>query len=209
MSADEYFHFENLRGNFTDVRSTSEFIELLSSKFSVNLVGEKDIESEDFFRAAKQLLNHIKLSFETISKYKSSEYTSKKFSEIFKDKSLNMSQNDERAGGQESLVKDKEWYVFNANYGTSEEKAFVEFFAGRVGELKDKFSEIYLVRNERELKIYDESGHAFEPDFLLFCKDMSGNELNYQVFIEPKGDGFIANDPHSCERSVEILNISP
>ena len=61
-------------------------------------------------------------------------------------------------------------------------------------EIKKKYNEIYLVRNEQELKIYNEDGRAFEPDFLLFCKDRSGDEINFQIFIEPKGDGYIAND---------------
>lgn len=194
MSADSYFHFENLRQNFPDLNASREFIELLNSKFTVNFVGDKEIQNEDLFKAARELLEYIKSSFEAKSKYKSGEFKSKKFKEIFKDKILNIARDDERAIGQESVVGNKNWYVFNANYGTSEEKAFVEFFSKQMDDIKDKFSEIYLVRNERELKIYDENGRAFEPDFLVFCKDIHGNKLNYQVFIEPKGDGFIAND---------------
>lgn len=194
MSCDEYFHFENLRQNVKDIKSTSEFLEHINSNFEVNFIGEAKIENTDFFMAAKELLEHIKSSLEDISKYKSSDYESKKFKDVFKDKILNIAKNDERANEQENIVKNSDWYIFNANYGTSEEKAFVEFFSKQIKEIEEKFSEIYLVRNERELKIYDEKGNAFEPDFLLFCKDTGGNELNYQVFIEPKGDGFIAND---------------
>ena len=86
------------------------------------------------------------------------------------------------------------WYVYNANYGTSEEKKFVELFQRRFEGLKEKFTNIYLIRNEREIKIIDKLGRAFEPDFVLFCKQKKGKELTYQVFIEPKGAHLIAND---------------
>lgn len=85
-------------------------------------------------------------------------------------------------------------YAYNANYGTSEEKQFVELFDRRFEGLSQKFENIYLLRNERELKIFDKQGRAFEPDFLLFCKQREGQHITFQVFIEPKGDGFIAND---------------
>ena len=50
------------------------------------------------------------------------------------------------------------------------------------------------MRNEREIKIFDDFGRAFEPDFLLFCKQRDKEDLIFQVFIEPKGQHLIAND---------------
>ncbi|MBK9486946.1 MAG: hypothetical protein IPO01_17725 [Chitinophagaceae bacterium] len=91
-------------------------------------------------------------------------------------------------------MSEPEWYVYNANYGTTEEKAFVAMFARRFENLGQKFKNIYLIRNEREIKVIDKLGRAFEPDFILFCKQKKEKELIYQVFIEPKGNGFIAND---------------
>ncbi|MFT5634275.1 MAG: type III restriction enzyme [Rubritalea sp.] len=99
-----------------------------------------------------------------------------------------MNKDSERADGQESFVLEEPWYAYNANYGTSEEKSFVELFARRFEGLKEKFENIYLLRNEREIKIYDKLGRAFEPDFLLFCKQRKDEQLTYQVFIEPKGE---------------------
>ena len=50
------------------------------------------------------------------------------------------------------------------------------------------FKKIYLVRNERQLKIYNfKDGQAFEPDYLLFLVDKKGKKLTYQLFLEPKG----------------------
>ena len=60
-------------------------------------------------------------------------------------------------------------------------------FKKRIDVFSNKFTDIYLIRNERELKIIDKQGRAFEPDFVLFCKQKEDKELTYQVFIEPKG----------------------
>jgi type III restriction enzyme len=44
------------------------------------------------------------------------------------------------------------------------------------------------------VKIFDTIGRAFEPDFLLFCKQIEGDNQTYQVFIEPKGNHLISTD---------------
>jgi len=89
------------------------------------------------------------------------------------------------------------WYAFDDCYGTSEEKHLVKYMEALYPKLKTKYEEIYLVRNEREIKIYDfDSGDGFEPDFLLFMQlKMDENRYdNIQIFIEPKGGHLIAND---------------
>ena len=61
--------------------------------------------------------------------------------------------------------------------------------------LREKNDGIYLIRNERHFKIYAFSdGQAFEPDFVLFLKEKSGELLTYQLFIEPKGKHLKEND---------------
>ena len=67
-------------------------------------------------------------------------------------------------------------------------------FARHFESLGQKFKNIYLIRNEREIKIIDKLGRAFEPDFILFCKQKKDKELTYQVFIEPKGAHLVAHD---------------
>jgi len=113
---------------------------------------------------------------------------------VFRNKEIKVYKDSERADGQENLVAKESWYAYNANYGTSEEKKFVELFAMRFEGLNQKFEKIYLIRNEREIKIYDKRGRAFEPDFLLFCKQRDEEQMTYQVFIEPKGKHLIGYD---------------
>lgn len=93
-------------------------------------------------------------------------------------------------------LKDHDWYMYDENYGTSEEKYFVQFVRYAMSELKKKYSDIYLLRNERVFKIYRFSdGKAFEPDFVLFLSEKGTNKaMSLQLFIESKGKRWIKND---------------
>ena len=89
-------------------------------------------------------------------------------------------------------VEKADWYVFDENYGTSEEKYFIKYIEQSIKILEEKYTDIYLLRNEKLFKIYDfKDGSAFEPDFVLFMKEKkTDKKLSYQLFIEPKGDQF-------------------
>lgn len=84
-----------------------------------------------------------------------------------------------------------DWYAFEDCFGTSEEKQLVKYMYSIYPKLKEKYEDIYLVRNERQVRIYDfEQGRGFEPDYLLFVRRKGENERfeNIQIFIEPKGN---------------------
>lgn len=93
-------------------------------------------------------------------------------------------------------LSDKEWFVYNDNYGTTEEKKFVSYFATKVNELKQTYEEVYLIRNERNLHIYSfEDGARFEPDYILLLKRKDGSQIEQQqIFIEPKGAHLLKQD---------------
>jgi type III restriction enzyme len=97
------------------------------------------------------------------------------------------------ANETEQFLKNKECYVFDVNYGTDQEKACVEFVDSVMNELNENFDEIFLIRNEQFFKIYSEEGKAFAPDFVLFMKCKNKDLINYQLFIEPKGEHLIPN----------------
>ena len=60
--------------------------------------------------------------------------------------------------------------------------------ARHIEKLKAKYESIYLLRNEGHFAIYDFlKGRTFQPDFVLFLRERSGEELTYQLFMEPKG----------------------
>lgn len=93
-------------------------------------------------------------------------------------------------------VTDKDWYVFNNNYGTTEEKSFIKYFATKIDLLRKKFDKIFVLRNEKQVKVYSfENGDAFEPDFiLLLIKENQPKNLYLNVFVEPKGTHLLDTD---------------
>ena len=194
LSQNPFFYFDSLEKPFPNVGSLSNFIESEAylNSLEITFYGSKlrieNITNTDYLLAIQALLQEIESDIKSNStEYESSDYINEYVHRIFKDKEIKVYKDSERADGQELLVANEPWYVFNANYGTSEEKSFVEMFARRFESLNQKYKDIYLIRNERELKIFDKLGRAFEPDFILFCKQKKDEEFVYQVFIEPKG----------------------
>lgn len=195
LSQNPFFYFDSLSHYFPSVGSLSNFIDStdflagLEITFSGTANRLKEINHFDYLQALNGLLQSIEADIKSNSTdYEGSDYIKEPIHKVFKDKEIKVYKDSERADGQETLVANEPWYVYNANYGTSEEKKFVELFSRRFEGLNQKFENIYLIRNEREIKIFDKLGRAFEPDFLLFCRQLRGEQLTYQVFIEPKGD---------------------
>lgn len=201
LAQNPYFYFDSLERFLPNVESLSNFIDSkdylggLEITFNASKTRLADISNHDFLLAIQGLLQSIEMEIKSnLTEFEGSDYIKEYVHKVFKDKEIKVYKDSERADGQEAFVANEPWYVYNANYGTSEEKKFVELFQRRFEGLKEKFTNIYLIRNEREIKIIDKLGRAFEPDFVLFCKQKKGKELTYQVFIEPKGAHLIAND---------------
>jgi type III restriction enzyme len=93
-------------------------------------------------------------------------------------------------------LRGEDWYVYDENYCTSEEKALVKFIQSQVPALRQKYEDVYLLRNENLFQLYDfAEGRPFEPDFVLFLTDKAtGQSIHYQLFIEPKGQHLIPHD---------------
>ncbi len=201
LSSNPFFYFDNIVVYCPKLKSLSEFS---TSKdylggMGITFLGDNEhcnnITNDDYLAALNELLKQIESEIKGNDiQYEGTEYTYAYIKDVFTDKVLHINKNDERAKGQEEFIKDKQWYVYTANYGTSEEKRFVEMFSARYKSLCESFKNIYVIRNEQVLKIYDSIGRTFEPDFLLFCQQKDGKKISFQVFIEPKGGHLAAKD---------------
>ena len=192
-----FFRFDNLQKCF-GVGSTSEFIKgkKFLGKLTMRLTGTAqeigDISNRAYFAAVKQLLAAIEGEIKSgTPEFKVSKPVAEYVHKIFTDKQIRVKA--DYADGQ-PLAANADWYVYNDNYGTPEEKAFVAMFARYFDNMAKKYKEIYLIRNEREVKITNQDGQTFEPDFVLFCKPQRGQNVIYQIYIEPKGDGYLQSD---------------
>ena len=201
LSQNPFFYFDSLEKYFPNAPSLSYFIDDKDYLGGLAIIfkGSKsrlaNISNFDFLCAVKKLIQAIEVEIKSkITKYTCSKYFDKEIIKTFTDKKLRIHKDSERKAEQEEFIADKSWYVYNENYGTSEEKALVKLFDRFFKDLQATYKDIYLIRSERAFKIINEEGRAFEPDFVLFCKEKEGEKLIYQVFIEPKGKHLLAHD---------------
>lgn len=206
------FKFNILKSYFPNLKSTREFVydKNYLGYIRLHITSKYETPPTDIlYSACVKALGKIAESISGIEEtYEgSSEFTAQYIHDIFKNKRCNyidphdggvgISQNDNSVPIAWKMdLSEEDWFVFEDNYGTSEEKAFVAYFKEYVKELKDKYDKVYLVRNERQLAIYSfDGGERFEPDYLLFLHlpKQDGYE-QLQIFIEPKGTHLVEKD---------------
>lgn len=205
------FHFDNLTKIYPGLSSVSEFI---NSKNYLKLVNIKVVglhsqiekySQRDRLHIAKEVIGQIEpmVRQRGIAYVGSREFYPADFRNIFRsdisliypkergswDKESGRSMKTSNHLNLAADLEKAEWYAYNDCYGTLEEKAMVKYIEGIMPNLSAEYEDIYLVRNEKDLKIYSfDEGKAFEPDFLLFMR-RKGEEVpkDYlQIFIEPK-----------------------
>lgn len=220
----DVFKFNILQGYFPNLKSLREFITDNAYLGGVRLLIENRNESpmpETYFEACMKVLTKIGGEISAIKEtYEgTTDFTDKKFSEVFRSKTRfitdphgegeGISQNAPAVRPEWKIdLGAADWFVFNDNFGTTEEKAFVAYFATYVEELKREYEKVYLVRNERQLVLYSfDGGERFEPDYLLFlCKRKSTGYEQYQIFVEPKGNNLISQDKWKEDFLLQIEN---
>lgn len=196
MARNPFYNFDSIKKYFPHIRSAREFAESADylGGLAITFYGlrkdESNLTNRHRLAALTKLLSEIALEVKanTVKYIGTSVFKPQEFSEIFVDKILKLRKKSERAKGQQEFLADKDWYVFNANYGTDEEKAFVETMETEIDSLREKHKRVYLVRNEQHFKIYNfKDGAGYAPDFVLFLEKKGGESIVYQIFIEPKG----------------------
>jgi type III restriction enzyme len=196
LARNPFYNFGNLKRYFPSIKSVSDLIhsDCYLADLEITFQGEAsdlyNISNRAQLEAVIGLLAQIESEIrKNITEFiGTSNFKANSLSQIFHNKVLKLNKSSEKARGDEEFVSDKEWYVFNANYGTQEEKAFVRMLERQMANLRQKYDGIYLIRNERHFKLYDfRDGKGFEPDFVLFLQEKNGSLLTYQLFIEPKG----------------------
>jgi len=213
MAKLDFYRFNNLRKYFPSLNSSEEFIYSLKD-VSVDVTSSKEkldnLMPDDKLRICLSILMQLENEIlNEYAEYKGTQiFTPFEIKNVVKDKKLKINVGDYRDqeyGVPMSSAKHddlrlnlagKDWYIYNENYGTYEEKSFVKFIDGIIEQLKERYAEVYLLRNASLFKIYRFSdGKAMEPDFVLFLKRENSDEVEqYQLFIESKGEYLIKTD---------------
>ena len=209
--------FNILKEKYPNLKSLKEF--LSGENYLGNVAIEfkyakgSEITGKDIYRELKQEvfpvickhINEIKTEYEGREEFKPYEIKN-----VIKDKTIYLSSvNNEGKGESQIETSNNElkldlsmenWYVYNDNYGTTEEKKFVKYFKNEIKpKLDEKNFEYYVIRNERfsELALYSfDKGERFEPDYLLLIKNKNNDNKSeeYQIYAEPKGEQLLLVD---------------
>lgn len=212
----EFYHFANLRIYFPNLKSIEEFItsrHYLNS-LKIEVVGPieavKDLSVDQKLEATISVLTKLSsfLKANRVDYKGTHKFKPHKLKDTFTDKTMNIARDDggdreygiaQSETGNEDLRIDLDsldWYAFQDNYGTTEEKYLIKYIQKMHEQLKSQYDEIYLLRNEHHFKLYNFSdGRAIEPDFVLYLKRNEPKKtVHYQIFIEPKGEHLIEHD---------------
>lgn len=211
----EFFQFENLKHFFPSLRSVEEFLTsenyagLIKIELSARNGKLDHLTNADKLEICLSVLKEIsgKISAGNNEFIGTKEFYGQNIKLIAKDKKLEiLTGGDDKEFGiamTETLNDDlrlnlaaQDWYMYDENYGTSEEKHLIQFVRQAMEELQKNYKDIYLLRNEKLFKIYRFSdGQAIEPDFVLFLKDKKTQKtISYQLFIEAKGNRGLIED---------------
>lgn len=214
MSRDKFFRFAELSRWVPRLKSLDEFMtsEEWLGNLRVNAIvpyNKLDSQQDNSFRlsvvnqALAQVKNSIKNNY--LKKRGTKRFDSVPLKDIVVDYTKRVSSNNT---GIQALIMpepmDKDdWFVYDQAIVDGLEKNLIELVRGLVTELKKKYKEVFLIRNEEtinKLKLYDfdndgskDISHygGFMPDFLLY---LDNGQVTYQLFIEPKGDQLLERD---------------
>ena len=213
INRNKKFSFDNLQKAFVGLPNVAGFINMLSDidmrvESQYKLVN--DLTPDDKLYITEKLLHHIEKDLIATEErfFGSEKFEKYKIKDLFEDNilrkyTINHQSQAEFGLSQKNIAETQyfedldnlDWYAYNDNFGTSEEKLLVRLIKDLMTELEEKWTDIYLLRNEKAVKIYSfANGKAFEPDFLMFANDKNIGNVSWQIFIEPKGSQFLDAD---------------
>ena len=215
-----FYHFNNLKRYFPQLRSIKEFIrsEKYLGKLTINVEIPNNITLEDI--SSKEKLDLVKEIFQRIAdnirrnykKFKGTyNFISKPIKEIIKDYTIYIDTYNVSTSNQKIEAKSttgQKWYVYDNAILNQLEHRLVDLLSQFMDKLKQKYSNIYIIRNDEQstrFKLTEFDGvRGFMPDFIMIMTDLT-EEIYYQVLLEPKGDDRIQDDGWK-EKMLEKIN---
>ncbi len=210
INRNKKFTFNNLQKAFVALGSVSAFIGMLA-EIDIRVESQyqmmSDLTPDNKLYITEKLLHHIEKDLIATEErfFGSEKFEQYKIKDLFEDNilrkyTINHQSQSEFGLSQKNPAETQyfenldnlDWYAYDDNFGTSEEKLLVRLIKDLMIELEEKWTDIYLLRNEKAVKIYSfDKGQAFEPDFLMFANDKNTGNVSWQIFIEPKGSQFL------------------
>ncbi|WP_432784803.1 hypothetical protein AAEX37_01732 [Oligella sp. MSHR50489EDL] len=208
LQKNQFFYFDNLKRYFPSLKSTKEFLVsedyLGSMLINVKAPQSLDINSiaarEKLAIIEKVLIRIADSLRRNYKKHKGTySFQSKPLKEVFTDYSVYVDELmivNQRITSEDSTGKP--WYVYDKAILNQLEHRFVRLLEQMMANLRNKYDEIYLLRNDEKttrFKLTEFDGvRGFMPDFIMLLKEKGGYHQAYQVFLEPKGADRVLTD---------------
>lgn len=223
----ESFKFSNLKDTYPNLESIKDFIESDSYLAGINILiyAKQEVldnltQKEKLFCAIEVLRQIEPLLSKGGVGYKGTKlFRPKQIKDVFREhtQKFSLDNSSDRELGKSMMETDNtelymnlseaDWHAYEDCFGTSEEKYLIRYIESIYTKLSEKYHDIYLLRNEKDLKIYSfTSEDAYQPDYVLFLKKKNdGAKTDYiQIFIEPKGRHLRSTDEWKEDAMKEI-----
>lgn len=201
-----FYRLNNLRSYMPSLSSMKQFIEnkRFLGDLKINLSLPQGMTEEGL--SLKEKLSIVERFLAYAEKNIRSNYMKERgtpvfegvaFSRLINDYVVEMNKVNQRVSNVTQVVRtrnmrDHDWYIYDQAIVNGLESNLIDFVNDYVERLREQYEEVYLIRNERKVKIVEIDGvRGFMPDFLLYLKDA---DYTYQVFLEPKGDNLREKD---------------
>lgn len=212
INRNKNFTFEKIHKAMVGISSLNDFMNEMKDIQVIckgNVKDEHALTQEHKLQIAEELLKNIEDDLLPLEEryIGSNNFESYPIHKVFADnivRKYTISKDSPKAGQSQKDLRFQDlfadidafdWYAYDDNFGTDEEKLLVRALHSIMDSLESKWSDIYLLRNEKAVRIYNfEDGKAFEPDFLMFANDKKSGNTSWQIFIEPKGSQFIDSE---------------
>lgn len=201
-----FYRFNNLKSYMPSISSMKQFIEdkRFLGNLKINLSLPIGMSAQDL--SPKEKLSIVERFLAYAEKNIRSNYMKDRgtpvfegvaFSSLIDDYVVEMNKVNQRVSNVTQVVRprnmrDHDWYIYDQAIVNGLESNLIDFVNDYMEALREKYDDVYLIRNERKVKIVEIDGvRGFMPDFLMYFKDA---DYTYQVFIEPKGDNLREHD---------------
>ncbi|WP_335869195.1 DEAD/DEAH box helicase family protein [Bacillus sp. 2205SS5-2] len=206
IQRNSFYRYENLKNFIPSITSMKQFIEGegFLGDLMINLSLPSSLKAEDLTPDEK--LSIVERFLTYAEKNIRSNYLKERgtpvfegvaFSSLVNDYVVEMNKVNQRVSNVTQVIRtrnmrDHDWYIYDQAIVNGLESNLIDFINDYIDKLRERYNEVYLIRNERKVKIVEVDGvRGFMPDFLLYLKD---SDYTYQVFLEPKGDNLREQD---------------
>lgn len=213
----EVFKFSNLKDTYPNLESIKQFIKSYSYLAGINILiyAKQEVlnnltQNEKLY-CAIEVLRQIEplLSKGGIGYKGTKQFKPRPIKDVFRERTqkFSLDGSTDKEFGKSMMETENmylrmdltktDWHAYEDCFGTSEEKHLIRYIESIYPKLAEKYHDIYLLRNEKDLKIYSfTSEDAYQPDYVLFLKKRNdGAKTDYiQIFIEPKGEHLRSTD---------------